>query len=137
MAEFVAKKAGFEAIVELRGSPVEVDVYPDGEEAAFAVGRGQAVVVRLAELESSAKGVAVRDLLETYNDCWRDADDGDDEERPELSGPEFVARLRLTHVNVEGAAGLSLFFADGGLFGGHSVIVESVDGGLTWRRAYL
>jgi hypothetical protein len=143
MADFVRSDnqhlKRFVTTVDLRGSAIRISVYPDDVEEAQTLAFGQSVAGGLAGLEEQAKAIAVRDLLETYNDGWREADDEEDDAPlpPELTAEQFAARLRLTAANCSGSDSLQLFFDDDGMFGGHSVVVDSFDAGATWTRANL
>lgn len=62
----------------------------------------------------------VDSLLETYNDCWADPDD---DALPEMDAQAFLSRIMLESMNVDDALGISLYFSDSDLFGGHTIDV--------------
>ena len=62
----------------------------------------------------------VDSLLETYNDCWADPDD---DALPEMDAQAFLFRIMLESVNVDDELGISLYFSDSDLFGGHTIDV--------------
>jgi hypothetical protein len=102
------------------------------------------VVRRLPELDKSAKQIAVADLRETYNNGWNEYDEVQEDgslkavSNPQLSEAEFEAKLSLGAVNVTGDRVIEFFYADEGMFWGHSVVVNSLKGvDLSEARAEL
>jgi hypothetical protein len=120
---------------------------PDSAQVADAMALARRLVAALADHDGRARHRAAEALLDTYNKDWRDDDDDDDDDdderigpggsAPPLSAAEFVQRLTLHAVSVTSGASANLFYADGGLFGGDSVVVTTFDGGTTWRDAKL
>jgi hypothetical protein len=92
------------------------------------------VAVRLSELDQLAKNVAVADLLATYKDGWNEYDEAQENgslktvTNPQLSEVEFAAKLSLRDVNVTGAQVLDFYYDDEGMFWGHSILVNSMNG---------
>ena len=105
------------------GSAVEVSVDYPGYIAGSALSpEGERYVESLLANMPRAKDYAAADLLDTYNDSWREAAD------PKLTQSEFTAKLQLTALQVldePGAA--SAIFSDGEMFGGHAVVVDFED----------
>jgi hypothetical protein len=92
------------------------------------------VVRRLSELDERAKRVAVADLRETYNSRWNEYDEAQEDgslkavSNPQLSELEFQEKLSLNAVNVTGNQIIDFFYNDSGMFWGHSVVVNSLNG---------
>jgi hypothetical protein len=92
------------------------------------------VVERLPEIDKLAKGVAVADLRETYNNGWNEYDEAQEDgslktvSNPELTEAEFAAKLSLKAVNVTGDRMLDFFYDNERMFWGHSVVVNSLNG---------
>ncbi len=102
------------------GGAVDVTVDYPGYIAGSALSpEGVRYVESLLTNMSRAKDYAAADLLNTYNDSWREAAD------PKLTRSEFTEKLQLTALQVldePGAA--SAIFSDGEMFGGHAVVVD-------------
>lgn len=117
-----------------RGKTVQLHVEPDGEDLVLAIAFAKAVVVSLATLDQNARERAATELLVTYNGNWREfqkvKEDGTfvTVSNPQLTASEFMARIELESLNVTGNEICSFGYADGGLFAGHSIFVESFDG---------
>ncbi|OWA34034.1 hypothetical protein B9G55_17020 [Saccharibacillus sp. O16] len=72
----------------------------------------------LEETDASACRYAAEELLELKNDVWLD------EEEEELSEEEFMSRMELESVTLEVEGRAAFWYADGDLFGGHTICVE-------------
>jgi len=92
------------------------------------------VVQRLEDLDKVAKQIAATDLCATYNNGWNEYDEVQDDDslktvtNPQLSMAEFEAKLSLNAVNVLGDRMIDFFYADDGMFWGHSIVVKSMNG---------
>ncbi|MCA9608003.1 MAG: DUF2262 domain-containing protein [Myxococcales bacterium] len=97
------------------GSEVELFVRGSLEldEEAFDRTADRLVSVSNAELRT----YAAAELLDVHNDDW--SDDGD----PPLDAATIAARLRPQSLTVAEEGTVTVFFSDGGLFSGHSVVV--------------
>jgi hypothetical protein len=111
--------------------PLHIDTsgYPIDECIALA----RLAVSSLGTLEERAKNCAVEELLETYNECWREYNEWDGEKWLDVSNPaidsqQFKDLILLNTVYVDGNELFTLWFDDGGLFEGHSIEVTSFDG---------
>ncbi len=78
-------------------------------------------LVRLQEHEPEARIAAADELLEIYNTEWNDV--------APLDEDEFTARLTLNDVSLSFNGSAELFYDDGGLFGGHAVLVTMAANG--------
>jgi hypothetical protein len=117
-----------------RGKTLTLHVEPDGGDLALAIAFARALVVSLATIDQKAREQAATDLLVTYNGSWREFQKTKEDgtfvavSSPQLTASEFMARLELKSLEVTGNEICSLRYADGGLFAGHSIFVESFDG---------
>lgn len=138
--DFSKQGAAFQMNVELEGRhlSVSVDLDSASEESALAFAR--TIAASLASLEQTAKDVATRDLLKTYNSGWNEYEQAQDDGtfvsvlNPKLTPEEFKEQLSLTAVEVTGDDCVAFWFGATELFWGHSVIVTVFDG-LDWERA--
>jgi hypothetical protein len=122
------------ATVEYESRKVEVRIFHDDEPFERAVQLAADVVMRLKELDQSAKRRIVMDLREKYNSGWNEYDEVQEDGslkavfNPELSESEFEEKFSLDAINVTGSEGVDLFYDDSGLFWGHSIVVTSTAG---------
>jgi hypothetical protein len=72
----------------------------------------------LGKHEPAARTFAANRLLELKNSTWRE-----EGEKPH-TGAAFAAKLGITSVQFSADGDAKLFFADGGLFWGHTIIVS-------------
>ncbi len=86
-------------------------------------------LTRIADLERKIKQKAANDLLQLYNDDWSDA--------PPISASDFIARLTSESICVELDGTIEIGFYDGGMFAGHSVVIELSPEGVPTRDAYI
>ena len=144
------ERGWYHGTAEWAGRTIRVKIIPDqpdertvADAAAFA----RRIVAALDDHDRRARDAAALALLDTYNDNWRDDDDDDDDDdderigpggsAPPLSAAAFVQRLTLYALNVANNESADLFYSDDGMFGGHSVVVGTSDGGATWPDADL
>lgn len=127
----------------IAGREVRITIEVQGEDVQKSLDFARALVGSAQQHDRSARDVAAVDLLDTYNDNWREyqeiESDGAavDVSNPELSAEEFVNRLILVAVHIWGENRCEFFYNDGGLFWGHSVVVTTRDAGATWTDAQL
>ncbi|MEW4566997.1 DUF2262 domain-containing protein [Tautonia sp. JC769] len=127
---------GFDGAATIRHGRRAISIRMDRDDQPFEVTLELAaeVVRRLPELDKIAKGIAVADLRETYNNGWNEYDEVREDgslgavSNPQLSEAEFEAKLSLNAVNVTGGRVLDFFYDDEGMFWGHSVVVTSLNG---------
>jgi hypothetical protein len=126
----------FEATAVVRHDSCEIKfgLDSDGQPLEITLALAAEVVGRLAELDQLAKGIAARDLLDTYNGGWNEYDEAQVDgsfktvTNPQLSVSEFEAKLSLLAVNVTGDLMLDFFYEDKRMFWGHTVVVNSMNG---------
>jgi uncharacterized protein (TIGR03067 family) len=94
----------------------------DGRPLERALRHAREFVEWLREHEGDVREFAAQRLLDVHNDCWKKG-------RP-TSKSAFMKRMRLESVVVS-PDGSTLYYADGGLFLGHSILVN-----LSKRRAF-
>ena len=120
--------------VSLNGTSIPLRVDPEDAGADRALDLAAVIASSLASYDGVAREVVVRDLLETYNSGWNEYDeireDGSIESviNPKLDPAEFKSRLILSSLDVSGDSCVHLWYADGGLFWGHSIFVQSLEG---------
>jgi hypothetical protein len=142
------ERGWYHGTTEWGGRTIRVKVIPDDpDKVAEAIAFARRMVAAVSDHDRRARERAAAVLLDVYNDNWRDEDDDDDDDdddrigpggsAPPLSADAFVKRLTLYAINVASEASCDLFYADDGLFGGHSVVVTTFDGGTTWPQAKL
>lgn len=116
------------------GRDIKLIVDPDNSPANEALALAREGVVVLAQLDSAAKHAACKHLLDTYNDYWREYKESDGKggwntvSNDLLSEDEFISGIKLVTFQVEGGDSICLWYNDGGLFGGHAILVSSNDG---------
>jgi len=93
-----------------------------------------AIASSLTNYDQISKDVIARDLLGTYNSGWNEYDDVQEDgtlkavTNPQLDPVEFKERLVLYTVSISNDRCVDLWYEDGGLFWGHSILVQSLDG---------
>lgn len=126
----------FDATATIRyGSrDINVGISRDDQPLETSLKLAVEVVRRLPELDKLAKRVAVADLRETYNNGWNEYDEAQEDgsfkrvSNPQLSEEGCEAKLSLNAINVTGDQMIHFFYGDEGMFWGHSVVVNSLNG---------
>jgi hypothetical protein len=126
----------FDAVATIRhGSrDIRVGIVRDDQPLETTLNLAAEVVRRLAELDTRAKRVAATGLRKNYNNGWNEYDEAQADgsfktvSNPELSESEFEAKLSLNAINVTGDRMIDFYYDDEGMFWGHSVVVNSLDG---------
>jgi Uncharacterized protein conserved in bacteria (DUF2262). len=126
----------FDGIATIRhGSrDIKVGITCDDQTFETSLNLAALVVQRLEDLDKVAKQIAATDLCATYNNGWNEYDEVQDDDslktvtNPQLSMAEFEAKLSLNAVNVLGDRMIDFFYADDGMFWGHSIVVKSMNG---------
>jgi len=98
---------------------LEVIVNPgDGDRFAF-IEPAARLYRRALKAERRILRDAIREeLLELYNDAWRQGDD------PRLTAAELLNRLELSLIDLDTVVPVTLSYEAGDMFGGHGVAVE-------------
>ena len=87
------------------------------------IGYAEALWGDAAGWDLRVRSFVVDELLPTYNASWNDA--------APLAADDFLGRIHLESVGVFAGGSFELWFDDGGLFEGHSIVVSgSLDEGL-------
>lgn len=126
----------FDGVATVRHGQRDIKIQMDRDDQPFETTLELAaeVVRRLSELDKSAKRIAVADLRETYNAGWNEYDEAQEDgslkgvSKPQLSEAEFEAKLSLTAVTITGDEMIDFFYEDEGMFWGHSIVVNSLNG---------
>jgi len=122
------------AVVRHSSRAIKVGIIRDDQPLQTTLNLAAEVVGRLAELDKRARGIAVADLRDTYNDGWNEDDEAQEDgslktiTNPQLSEAEFEAKLSLRAVNVTGDRMIDFFYDNENIFWGHSVVVNSLNG---------
>jgi hypothetical protein len=108
-----------------RGKPVNLSITPAKADKDLAKGRNTArrLVEWLQHNEPNARAFAAKRLLELFNDVWRTG--------RALDAAAFAKRPKLETIAIEPSGSVTLWYADGGLFRGHSITVD-----LSSRRTF-
>jgi hypothetical protein len=120
--------------ISYRDQRIPLNIEPDDRTLDEALAFAAIITASLPEYDRISKDVAAADLLESYNTGWNEYDEVQDDGslkavlNPKLTPGEFKDRLSLTAVNVTSDCCVALWYNDHGLFWGHSVFVESLDG---------
>ena len=122
------------AMIRYDGRDTRVGIIRDDQNLDTTVALAAEVVSRLGELDRLAKRIASKELRATYNNGWNEYDEVQEDGslksviNPQLSEPEFEAKLTLNCVNVTGNSVVDFFYDDQNMFWGHSVLVSSLNG---------
>jgi hypothetical protein len=112
------------ATVQADGAAVGITLIPElVRDLAEWVDRCAARIMQAIADIDAIKAHAADDHLPIKNKDWLQ-----DGEAP-LSKPDFIKRLSLNGMNLLDDEGMDLFFDDGGLFAGHSIIVSIEEDG--------
>lgn len=103
-----------------RGGSVQVHLPAGPDDRPLMVPEARAVVAALADWEDRARQRIREDLLELFNDTWRD----EESDPAPLSVEAFQARLSLSSFELGEGRGLTFWYDDGDLFAGHSIEVQ-------------
>jgi len=123
-----------EGSLKHNGKDVPISMDADGAQVAELISLARDVATRLGAIDADARRCASDKLLDVYNDSWRSyIEVGDDGKNREVSGTildstAFREGLSLASVSVLGSGVVTLYYHDGGMFAGHSVMVESFEG---------
>jgi hypothetical protein len=124
----------FEAAVRHESRTVRILISADDRPIEATIALAAEVATKLRELDETAKRLATTEMLGTYNAGWNDCDIAQDDgsiksvSNPQLSDSEFCEKLSLDAIDVTGDTCVSFFYKDGGLFWGHSIVVNSMQG---------
>lgn len=120
--------------VNFEGRVIPLSINPDDKPVEEAIEFAAQVVTRLDEINQKAKTALTRDLLESYNGGWNAfqiaQDDGTFKtvENPQLNAAEFESKFELKAIDITSDCCTDLWYEDKGLFWGHGVFVEFLDG---------
>ena len=105
---------------------------PDDQTLEECLTTARKLLETFQEANNRAQSKASESLLKSYNEDWREYSEMRGERyegvsKPELKSSEFEAILKIDSVAVIGQM-VQFYYADNGLFAGHSVVVTSFDG---------
>ena len=120
--------------IDWQDRQIVLRITPDSDPVEDCIRLAREAVGELSRISEAAKRTASDQLLATYNENWREYQELNDSSEwilfsnPALSPKDFEAHLTLRSFEIVGADSLSLWFDDGDLFSGHSVVVDIHDG---------
>jgi len=124
----------FEAVVDYESRTVRFLLSEDDRPLEETIALAAEVATQMRRLDDEAKRRVVADLRGTYNAGWNEHDVVQDDgslksvSNPQLSETEFYEKLLLNSIDVTGDRCVTFFYKDGGLFWGHAVVVNSLQG---------
>ena len=122
------------ATIRYGSRDIKIGISHDDQPFEITLKLATEVASRLSELDKLAKQIATRSLREGYNNGWNEYDEAQEDgsfkpvSNPKLSEAEFEAKLTLNSVHVTGDRMIDFFYDDEGMFWGHSVVVNSLEG---------
>lgn len=123
---FVAKVSYSQKFINL-----EIDL--DGEPYEKVIRLAIRVYNDLGNYDEMSKNVISKDLLDTYNESWREYDEMQSNgnykpiTKPVLSSEEFKSKFKLESLKILGDS-IEFNYGESDLFAGHSIYVNSFDG---------
>jgi hypothetical protein len=113
---FDARINRFEVETQWLGLPVTLSIDANGSEAP-ALAQARALFDAAESWQPRVEQAMLGGLLATWNENWRG------EGEAPLDGPGFLARVVPNAITVGSERYIEFYFADGGLFAGHTIIV--------------
>lgn len=111
----------FETKYQAQGNAFEIYIDIDNRAATLEIlPLVRAVLCRLATIDGAMREFAAAQLLELKNDNWRE------EDQPEVTKDDFMYRISIEAISFNEDGEYEIWYADGDLFWGHSIMV-SVD----------
>ena len=107
---------------EYKGQMVTINLDRDGEPAERNLALARKFLTDLPLYENAALERLYEDCFSMYNDDWRV------EEDPILDKAQFLNRFTLNHIWFLSIDSVDFFYDDDGMFGNHSMIIQSFDG---------
>jgi hypothetical protein len=120
--------------IDYLGRIIHLTIDPDGTDLSLILPLARDIVREISKYDLTAREFAAKHLLEEYNEDWRKYQKEDehgnmrDVINPVLSPEGFKERISLNAIGITGDSLWDLYYDDGGLFAGHSIIVTSFDG---------
>jgi hypothetical protein len=114
------KLASFEGAADWLGQPIRLSFVIEGLDPASALPLARDLWRDNEALDARMRGAILDELLPVKNEFWLQDGEAD------LAEADMLARLRPSgvtfYIDPDGI-GFDFFFADGGLFAGHSIVV--------------
>ncbi len=99
------------------GLSIPVSVSPNDIDLEIVLNLARKTFRSLQQSEPSLRLEATEVLLESHNEEWSDGDPIDNE--------TFASRMTIKELTIDGDGSATLFYDDGNLFWGHSILVET------------
>jgi len=101
----------------------QVCIYtPDDERDQTITPEARAAFTRVVAERAAFARKAADDLLAVHNESWHHY-----ENTPPLTSEQFQARLTLESIHIRSSGSATVYYDDGDLFWGHTIIVEQAD----------
>ncbi|MEM1262501.1 MAG: DUF2262 domain-containing protein [Pseudomonadota bacterium] len=124
-------RAGLKGNFAYQRKDVAIRVDPDGEELATTLRLAKKFLSGLEGYDARAKQKVAEEMLQNYNDNWRQEHD------PVLTANQFIQKLTLVGMSFLGSDSVDFSYDDADMFAGHSLIPQSFDGEtFTYVRMY-
>ncbi|ABW27774.1 DUF2262 domain-containing protein [Acaryochloris marina] len=120
--------------IEYEGHTIDIRLISDGQPFGMALQLATEIIEQLPEYDVVAKNIIVNDLCDIYNNGWNEYDEVQADgslksvSHPPLTTTEFEQKFFLAGVNITGNTVVELFYDNSGLFWGHAVLVQSLNG---------
>lgn len=109
----------FSTDYNLNGSPLHLYVETAYREKAKEILiQVEGIINHITEFDQQARSFAATQLLDLKNEVWLDEDE------VELSINEFIYHMSIESISFEEDGAVSIWYADGDLFWGHSIMVS-------------
>lgn len=103
------------------GHEIHVSFTGAAAEAEEGLARARRAYEFIGPSQEHLRRAAARRLLDVYNDEWNEGD--------EIGEDGFIARMTLEAISFFASGDAEVFYDDGGLFRGHTVLVSIGSGG--------
>lgn len=127
-------KDAFVGSISHAGTQISLRVEADGYPFPACLNLARAAVSSLRVVEERAKEAAVKELLDVYNESWREYIQADGEggwievSNSKIDAAEFKSKITLQSVLIMGEELCTLFINDDGMFDGHCIGATSFNG---------
>ncbi|MDP4611934.1 MAG: DUF2262 domain-containing protein [Opitutales bacterium] len=134
ISKIADEEGSYEAKVIYDRTEISVQLDVDDGTLAETAALAASLIAELKKFDDAAKTIIVNDLHETYNDNWRSYDEKQSDgtfktiTNPELSENDFRQQFTLSEIAITGNECVEMWYTDTGLFLGHGIFVQSLDG---------
>jgi hypothetical protein len=105
--------------VDLMAGPhIGISLSAELEELPTALPIARESLAWLLAHEEKARGCVTDEMLESFNKSWRQPGE------PKVDRAGFMARIELIDADLGAGGGITLWYSDGDMFGGHAVVAD-------------